>query len=219
VDAEIKMLIQPADANSASLLADAATRVDERFRLLRYDSQNAGFKLLHPRDWHIVNEAARHSTWRIVDGDTVVAQCHVIRLKDLPTGKQIGLEEFQADVRSALDERFAEFEQAGRKQRKDGYDIIRVTAAGAVSQIPVRWIYYHITSPDGKRANVVFVLDREHIDKLDSDDVIAASSLALTTAADALPKVADPTPRDPEVPAAGGETASRDRQLDSNRQR
>lgn len=208
VDAEIKMLIQPAKADAMASWANTTAEINDRNRLLRYDSINAGFKMLHPRRWHLFNEAARHTTWRIVDGDKVVAQCNVIRLKDLPEGKQIGLEEFQADVRSALGEKFVEFEQAGRKERKDGYDIVRVTAAGIVSQIPVRWIYYHISSPDGKRANVVFVLDRENLELLASDDVIAASSLALTTAADALPKVTEPQPQGNEVPAAGGETAS-----------
>ncbi len=115
VDAEIKMLIQPAEPNSAPQLASVTTEISERQRLLRYESENAGFKLLHPRRWHMLDEAARHSTWRVVDGDAVVAQCNVIRLKDLPAGKQIGLEEFQTDVRKALGEQFVEFEQAGRK--------------------------------------------------------------------------------------------------------
>jgi hypothetical protein len=141
----------------------------------------------------------------------VIAQCNIIRLKDLPAGKQLGLEEFQADVQKALGEQFVEFESAGRKQRKDGYDVIRVSAAGIVSKIPVRWIYYHITSPEGKRANIVFVLDRENLGKLGSDDVIAASSLGLTLASDALPNVSDAEREtDVKTPAAGGETARRD---------
>ncbi len=209
-DAEIKMLIQPVQPGDAAEPTTANLTITDRARLLSYSSESAGFRCLHPRRWHTLNEGARHSTWRVADGDDVIAQCNVIRLKDLPAGKQLGLEEFQADVQKALGEQFVEFEGAGRKQRKDGYDVIRVSAAGIVSKIPVRWIYYHVTSPDGKRANVVFVLDRDNLEKLASDDVIAASSLSLTIASDALPKATDASSEaEASPPAVGGETARR----------
>ena len=47
---------------------------------------------------------------RFVDSGDLLAQCNISDLTPLPTGKQVGLEAFQQDVRRAIGERFEQFE-------------------------------------------------------------------------------------------------------------
>lgn len=199
VDADLRMLTAPLPASEMALALNNVGETSARDRLLRYESETAGYQLQHGRRWHLVNERPRHAAWRIVEDDDVIAQCNAIRLKDLPAGKQLALEEFQADIQKALGDQFGQFETANQKQRSDGGQILRVAVRGVATGIPVRWVYYHIANQRGQRANLVFVMDVENIDRLGNDDVVAATTLAITTSADALPEIPDPPPSDAPV--------------------
>jgi hypothetical protein len=205
VDAELRMLIAPLPAPEVAAGLDNVREISVRDRLLRYESAAAGYQLKHGRRWHLVDEQPRHAAWRIVEDDDVIAQCNAIRLKDLPAGKKLALEEFQGDIQKALGDQFGQFETANQQQRGDGSQILRVGVRGVAKGIPVRWVYYHVANSQGQRANLVFVMDVENIDRLGTDDVVAATSLAITASSDALPEIADPAPL--EQPVA--ETASR----------
>ena len=114
----------------------------------------------------------------------------------------MALEEFQADIQKALGEQFGQFEGANQKQRANGGQILRVGVRGVAKGIPVRWVYYHIANQHGQRANLVFVMDVENMNRLGNDDVVAATTLAINTSADDLPEI-------PAIEKPAMETASR----------
>jgi hypothetical protein len=203
VDAELRMLITPQPAGDLAAALQTPIRVPDRNRLLRFESESSGYELLHGRRWHLVDERSRLAAWRIVEDDVVIAQCNAIRLKDLAPGKQLALEEFQADIQKALGDQFGQFEAAIQKQRDDLTQMLRVVVRGVASEVPVRWVYYHVANPQGQRANLVFVMDIENIERFGKDDDVAATSMAITASAEALPKVAD------EPSATAVETAAR----------
>ena len=204
VDAELRMLIKPMRPRDVAPSLQNVGEISARDRLLRYESASAGYRILHPRRWHLVDERPRHASWRIVEGDDIIAQCNAIRLKDMPAGKQLALEEFQSDIQKALGDQFGQFEAADQKQRDDGNQILRVAVRGVASEVPVCWVYYHIANQQGQCANLVFVMDVEEIKKLGKDDMVAATTVAITASANTLPEI----PQSQSSEEVANETAS-----------
>ena len=196
VNAELRMLITPVAAAERQASLAQFDKVSARDRLLRYQSQSGGYELLHPRRWYLVDERPRHVTFRVVDGGDVVAQCNVVRLKDQEAGKHLALDAFQKDIQSALGERFGQFESAKQSQRKDGNRVLSVAVLGTASEVPVRWVYYHVADNSGKRVNLIFVMNQDDAEAFGRDDRVAASTIVLTTASDALPGLPEGEPTD-----------------------
>ena len=179
VRADVRMLISPIEGESqvASIPASIASQRNTA-DTLRYNSAAAGLEVLHNKDWHVTGEQGRSATLRLIDNSKVVAQCNLSRLPDLPAGKQLALEEFQADIRKALGEQFGEFESARKSPGPDGMQTLRVSARGLVSKVPIRWIYYHVSDPNGQRAAYVFTLSDEMTEKFAARDQLLVDSVS-----------------------------------------
>ncbi len=177
--ADVRMLIAPVEGTSpvAEVPASIAKQGTGQNEILRYASDLAGFEVLHNKDWHVTAEQARRATLRLIDKDKVVAQCNISRLPRLPTGRQLALEEFQADIRKALGEQFGEFESAKKSPGPDGVQILRVAARGIVSKVPIRWIYYHVGDAQGQRAAYVFTLSDELSETFAGRDQLLVDSI------------------------------------------
>lgn len=177
--ADVRMLIAPVEGDStvAKVPAAIAKQNANQSELLRYTSESIGFELLHNKDWHVTGEQGRRATLRLINRDKVVAQCNISRMNSMPTGKQLSLEEFQADIRKALGEQFAEFESAKKTPSNGGGQTLRVAARGIVAKIPIRWIYYHVTDAAGERAAYVFTLADELTEKFAGRDQLLVDSI------------------------------------------
>ena len=194
VNAELRMLIEP---SQEQLSAKPAVRPTADRLLLQFADESIGLRLLYPRRWRIVDDRPRHLTLRLTAGDKNVAQCSISRLADLPAGRQLGLEEFQSDIQKTMGKQFVEFEDARRETREDGIHVCRVIVRGAVSSVPVRWIYLHLANDDGRRASMVFTMDGEMAEQFATDDAVLADSLELfepiTTSPDPAPSESSTT--------------------------
>ena len=163
VVSELRMLIEPPNAAATAALAKslptqiAPPKVDDL--LLAWNAGDQDLRLVHPRDWISMDERPGQTTLRWIEGDKPRAQCSVSRLKDGPPGKLVELADFQSDIRKALGNEFGEFERAKEIDRGDGYRVLRVAARGTVSELPIRWVYYHVTSPEGYRASLAFTME------------------------------------------------------------
>jgi hypothetical protein len=177
--ADVRMLIAPIEGDSdISAVPPAIARENpNQSEMLRYASESIGFELLHNSNWHLTGEQGRRATFRLIDKDKIVAQCNISRLTTMPTGKQLSLEEFQGDIRKALGEQFGEFESAKKTPSKAGGQTLRVSARGLVSEIPIRWIYYHVTDANGERAAYVFTLSDDLTEKFAGRDQLMVDSV------------------------------------------
>jgi hypothetical protein len=177
--ADVRMLISPIQGESevGQIPASIATERKNRSDTLRYASAVAGLEVLHNNAWHVTAEDGRRATLRLIDKSKVVAQCNISRLPNLPAGKQLALEEFQADIRKALGDQFGEFESAKKSPGPDGLHTLRVAARGIVTGIPIRWIYYHVADSRGRRAAYVFTLSDEMTEKFAARDQLLVDSI------------------------------------------
>jgi hypothetical protein len=99
----------------------------------------------------------------------------------LPEGRQLGIEQFQHDVRRALGEQLQELVTAEQSTTDTGLRALRVVAVGQVQQAPIQWIYYHLSDQEGHRAAVVFTLSSSDVETFGGDDLEMAGSFRFVT--------------------------------------
>jgi hypothetical protein len=178
--ADLRMLITPCSEPSpvsapdwpSILVADRLTR-----ELLEVKPEEGGFTLFCDRRWHVMADGPDGVTLRFVSQGDLLAQCSISELDALAAGKQLGLEEFQNDVRRALGERFGQMEHASHDTDEEGRRVLRVAALGTVEEIPIRWVYYHLSNKAGRRAAYVFTMEADLSERLDGADQALVSCL------------------------------------------
>lgn len=160
VTSELRMLIEPPPA-SQQLVTQLPTAIAEpnaKALFIKLVSKDAGFETLHTRDWIQVEERQRQLTLRWADEDKAIAQLTISRLKDENSKRTLSLQEFERDIQKALGDKFGQFERSNEVDRGDGYKILRVPVLGVVNEVPIRWVYYHVTSPNGYRVSLTFTM-------------------------------------------------------------
>ncbi len=121
---------------------------------------------------------------RFVERGDLVAQCNLSPLPSLAAEEQFGMEEFQQDIKRILDENFGQFVTASESRTEDGLHVMRVVAAGTVSELPIHWVYYHLGNQAGRRASCVFTLEADLVDRFGGADQSLISSFRFTDAKD-----------------------------------
>jgi hypothetical protein len=191
--------LEEAALDSLPLKADAGAE------LIRLEAARGGFRLLHDRRWRVLVDRTDVTVLRFVDRGDLIAQCNISKLPNLPAGQQLQLEAFQEEIRRALDKTFGQFIEASQTVTDRGLRVLRVVAAGIVSELPIQWTYYHICDDRGRRVSCVFTMESRLADQFAEADGALISSLEFADSADG--GVGGPS--DAEKPLAAGEAAKR----------
>ena len=182
VTAKIELTLQESPRTtrlSDQILASWELDSHRELEPLSYVSKAGGFRLVHDRKWHLMQDSPGVTVLRLVDRGDLIAQCNISRLEDLSDGKRIGLDEFRNDVREAVAEQAGQIIEAESTQRKDDSEVLRVVASGVVSDVSLQWIYYHITDPQGHRAAVIISVESELFERFAAADQALVESLTL----------------------------------------
>ena len=116
---------------------------------------------------------------RLMDRGVLAGQCNLALLPKRDPNRLVSLEQFQQDVRKALGDNFGEFVAAGQSVDQNGHRVLRVVAEGSVaakadgkseSNIPIRWIYYHVADREGRQAALTFTVEGEHVERFADAD-------------------------------------------------
>jgi hypothetical protein len=141
-----------------------------------YESDVQGFRVLLDPRWRVIMDRREVTVMRWVDEGDVVAQCNISTLPPLAAGKQLQLEEFQKDIQKALGENFGSFLEASQSIAPNGLRVLRVSAVGEASELPIHWIYYHLSNDEGRRLSFVFTMEADKSNRFaGADDPFAAS--------------------------------------------
>lgn len=203
--AELKMLAAPVKEIpqlDPAALEQVARVFKNQEHLLRFDSPKAGYRLLHGPNWKLMDDRPQTTAFRMVDSGKTIAQCNVRRLKKQEPGKRLALETFQKDIQKALEGKFGKFVEAREFDRRDKYHVLQVAAQGLVTEIPVQWVYYHLTSPTGECASYVYTMELGVAEKFADQDSAMVNSLELVALAPAKPAADATAPAQPEAETA-----------------
>jgi len=84
--------------------------------------------------------------------------------------------DFQEDIKRALEGKFGEVVTATESVSDSGLHTMRVVVVGTVSDIPIHWIYYHMSNGQGRRASCVFTYESDLADRFGAEDQAVTSS-------------------------------------------
>ncbi len=181
VVSRLRMTVMAADEPAS--LADAALagltlKPTRELTELVCRSPAGDWQCRHDRRWFVYHQRPNSTAivLRLVDRGMPAGQCNLTALPRRQPDKLVSLEEFQADVRRALEKAFGEFVTAGQSTNEAGYRVFRVVVHGAASDIPMRWIYYHLADPQGRQAAFTFVVEQKLTERFaDADKGLVGS--------------------------------------------
>lgn len=150
--------------------------------LLEYESTAGHFRLLHDRQWHVMNETADSLAMRLVDRGELVAQCNVTSLEPVKPGGHASLDKFQQDVEKSLSKSFRRFLGVSESVNDLGYTIYRVAAEGTVDELPIQWNYYLVADAKGRQTVFAFTLESNLVERLGAADAAVVGTLEFTDA-------------------------------------
>jgi hypothetical protein len=145
---------------------------------------------MHDRRWHIISDQRPVMVLRLVDQGDLLAQCNISRLEDLSQGDRIPLTEFQKDVSEAVKASSGQIVDAQTESTDEGGEILRVAAAGVVSDVSLNWIYYHITDAQGRRAAMVVSVESELFERYAEAERVIVDSLKFSDREEGVPSEA-----------------------------
>jgi hypothetical protein len=203
---------QPRPELDDSVLEGLALEATPGAMLLRFASADGGFRFLHDRQWRTILDRHDAAILRLVDQGDLVAQCNASRLPDLPAGQRVQLDAFKADIQRALGDSFGQFAEVSQSTSEMGLRLLRVVVAGASSDVPIRWVYYHLSDDQGRRVAAVFTMDARLIERFAEADRTLVETLEFTGSAsesgeESTPRTGDvqtasrPTDESPEASA------------------
>jgi len=138
--------------------------------LVSFQAQRSYFRLIHDPRWRSMFDRNDLCVFRFVDRGDLVAQCNISELPALEAGKQLSLEELQADVQRSLGDNFGQIDEATKWTTDDGKRVLRVVAAGLASEISIQWIYYHVSNDEGRRAALAITLESKLVERFAEAD-------------------------------------------------
>jgi hypothetical protein len=180
VVARLRMSLSPVErsehlteAQLAGVPLDARPGSD----LLAFQSEQSHFRLLHDRRWRAVMDRHDLCVLRFVERGDLIAQCNISELPELESGKQLTLEEFQADIQRGIGKNFRQFLEANQSALDDGRRVLRVVVSGVASDVPIQWVYYHLSDATGRRAALAFTLEAKLVERFAETDRTLAETL------------------------------------------
>lgn len=166
------------DVTLEELRAIAQSNDDGRW-LVRVASVPGRYQMLADRRWKTIVDTGEESILRLVEKNEVIAQCNITRLPKLTTGHQLTLEGMQDDIKRSLDKNLEQLMEASEKKNSGGMRVLRVVAVGKSSEVPVRWVYAHMSDDSGRRVSLVFTMSGESSEDFGMSDEQMLSSFEL----------------------------------------
>ncbi len=214
VAATIKLLRKPLDkpiALSATPPKLTATDPIPQDRLyVELTSKELGVSVLMDRRWRVMSDVPGAAMMRMIENDRSIAQCDFRPLASLPAGTQWTLAAFQQDIKKTLGEQLGQFVSAEERVSETGLRALRVTASGAVENVPIQWVVLHLSDDSGRRMLATFTMEAKNADVFAGSDHQLGGSLRLLDPAVVRRESVTKTQTAPRPPRIGKASSSGD---------
>jgi len=110
-------------------------------------------------------------------GLTVGGYVRKMSLAPSSEGPPVQLAEFQQEIRRALGTSATQVVDSREMDLTPEIRALRIVVAGQVSEVPIQWIYYHLTHSSGRRVSCVFTMSAEELERFGGEDLEIAGSI------------------------------------------
>jgi len=164
---QIRVAIAPSELPaelSDEGLADLKTTPDEATKLLQLKARQS-FELVYEPRWRVVSDQPDLTVIRLIERGDLVAQGNISRLSPLGEGEQLTLEAFQANLKKSLGTTFVDFVEAGESLSDSGLRVLRVVISANVSEVPIHYVFYHLSDDHQNRLSLAFTMDADNVER------------------------------------------------------
>jgi hypothetical protein len=162
-------------------LIELAQNEDPSRWLVQIESEPGRFQTVANRNWVTYLDSGEDCVFRMIEDNQSIAQCNLSQLPSLDPGTQITAEALQAEIQAALGEHFVEFIETTEKLTGSNLRLLRIEVSGMQQQVPIRWIYAHLSDDSGRRLALVFTLAAEVADRFAGEDLQLLESLTFSS--------------------------------------
>lgn len=200
----VRVQIEPSttapEVDDATLARVVRSQTHTAQSLIEFKAEKAGIEFRHDRRWRVMVDRFDTVILRLVDRGDLIAQCNITRLPSLAKGEQLSLAAFQNEVEQTLGKNLGQILESKQFETSGKLRVLRVAVAGTAAELPIEWLYYHISSANGYRGSLVFTMESKLVERFNQLDRELIETMALSAS------LLDET-REPQ-PAAKGEAKS-----------
>ncbi len=177
---QVRVKVTPAQTLAElneTALADLPLKADDEHLRVQYDMADGEIRLTHDRAWFLTGHYSDQDEFHRLDHGQDIGMCKVSPQPQLSVAKLPTAGQFQEIVRKVLGSSFGEITDASETQTDAHLRIVRVSVKGKDADIPARWIYYHVSDPEGRQAALTFRVEERNFDAFGHADDSFVQSL------------------------------------------
>lgn len=137
----------------------AGKKVQQR---LKWVSEAGRFQVKYDPSWRLIASEKEAAILRFLNEGESMAQCSIVRLASRPADNPLTLEKFKKEVTSIVTaDKNARLKSAEQLKSRSGLNILEIQVTGVVEEIPLNWMYFHVSNNQGRCVTFVFTLEQE----------------------------------------------------------
>jgi hypothetical protein len=169
-------------AIAADELRALVKQQDDGRWLVRIRSNAGRYEMLADRRWTTYIDGGEEAILRLIENNTVIAQCNVTQLPQLDAGTQLTLEALQEEVKKSQGSAFREMLESAEQVTSSKLRLMRLVVAGELEEVPIQWIYNHLSDDAGRRMVMEFTMSAAYAARFAASDEQMSTSFAFLAA-------------------------------------
>ncbi|MDA8563300.1 hypothetical protein N9L06_02490 [Mariniblastus sp.] len=153
--------VKPVKQLSTSVIKQltAGKKIQQR---LKWVSEAGRFQVKYDPSWRLIASEKEAAILRFLSEGESMAQCSIVRLASRPADNPLTLETFKKEVTSMVDvDKDAKLVSAEQLKSRSGLNILEIQVSGVVEEVPLNWMYFHVSNNQGRCVTFVFTLEEE----------------------------------------------------------
>lgn len=151
-------------ANASLAKAMRSSKVQQR---LKFESGNGAYRLTYDPRWKLIAGESESAIMRFIDRGDLLTQCTVVMLPRRAANQPLTLEKYKTEITKIIEEDpNARVVKADQMTTGNGLSAMSIVVAGEEEELPVNWIYYHVSDDQGRQITFVFTLAANVADRV-----------------------------------------------------
>jgi hypothetical protein len=143
-------------SNTALATAMRSAKVQQR---LKFESDKGSYRITYDPRWKLIAGESDSAIMRFIDRGDLLTQCTVVLLPRRAANQPLTLKKYKAEIGKVIEEDDkAKLVRADELTTDNGLTALSVVVAGEEEELPVNWIYYHVSDNQGRQITFVFTL-------------------------------------------------------------
>jgi len=129
---------------------------------LKWISDEGSFQIQYEPSWRLIASEKEAAIMRYLNQGELMAQCSIVRLASRPADNPLSLQKFKKEVASIVEaDKDASLDSAEQLESRSGLNVLEIQVSGIVEEVPLNWMYFHVSNSQGRCVTFVFTHEKE----------------------------------------------------------